>query len=146
MKPFIHADFLLETDTAQRLYHEVAALQPIIDFHCHLSAAQIAQNHCFRSITEIWLDGDHYKWRAMRANGVAERLCTGDGSDWDKFEAWAETVPATLRNPLYHWTHLELAFPFGINDRLLGPCTARGIFDACNERLREPDGKSGSGS
>ena len=138
MKPFIHADFLLETDTAKRLYHEVAAHQPIIDFHCHLSAAQIAQNHCFRSITEIWLDGDHYKWRAMRANGVSERLCTGDGSDWDKFEAWAETVPATLRNPLYHWTHLELAFPFGISDQLLGPGTARGIFDACNERLSEP--------
>lgn len=139
MKPFIHEDFLLETDTAKRLYHEVAAQQPIIDYHCHLPPDQIAQNHRFRSITEIWLDGDHYKWRAMRSNGVAERLCTGDGSDWEKFEAWATTVPATLRNPLYHWTHLELAFPFGIRDRLLGPSTARGIFDACNERLKEPE-------
>jgi glucuronate isomerase len=138
VKRFIHEDFLLETETARRLYHEVAAPLPIIDYHCHLPADQIAQNHRFRSITEIWLDGDHYKWRAMRANGEPERLCTGDGSDWEKFSAWARTVPATLRNPLYHWTHLELAFPFGIRDRLLNPDTARGIFDACNERLKEP--------
>jgi glucuronate isomerase len=138
MKPFIHEDFLLETDTARRLYHEDAADLPIIDYHCHLPPDQIAQNHRFRSITEIWLDGDHYKWRAMRANGEPERLCTGDGSDWEKFAAWARTVPATLRNPLYHWTHLELAFPFGISDRLLDPDTARGVFDACNERLKEP--------
>jgi glucuronate isomerase len=138
VKRFIHEDFLLETETARRLYHEVAAPLPIIDYHCHLPADQIAQNHRFRSITEIWLDGDHYKWRAMRANGEPERLCTGDGSDWEKFSAWARTVPATLRNPLYHWTHLELAFPFGVRDRLLNPDTARGIFDACNERLKEP--------
>jgi glucuronate isomerase len=137
VRPFIHEDFLLETETARRLYHEVAAPLPIIDYHCHLPPDQIAQNHRFRSITELWLDGDHYKWRAMRANGVPERLCTGDGSDWEKFEAWAATVPATLRNPLYHWTHLELAFPFMLEDRLLGPETARGIFDACNERLKE---------
>ena len=130
MKPFIHEDFLLETETARRLYHEVAASLPIIDYHCHLAPDQIAQNHRFRSITEVWLDGDHYKWRAMRANGVPERLCTGDGGDWEKFEAWAATVPATLRNPLHHWTHLELAFPFGIRDRLLGPQTARAILDA----------------
>ena len=138
MRSFIHEDFLLETDTARRLYHEVAAPLPIIDYHCHLPPDQIARNHRFRSITEVWLDGDHYKWRAMRANGVPERLCTGDGSDWQKFEAWASSVPATLRNPLYHWTHLELAFPFGIRDRLLDRKTARGIFDACNERLKEP--------
>ena len=138
MKSLIHEDFLLETDTARRLYHEVAAALPIIDYHCHLPPDQIADNHRFRSITEVWLDGDHYKWRAMRANGVPERLCTGDGSDWEKFEAWARTVPATLRNPLYHWTHLELAFPFGIRDRLLDQRTARSIFDACNERLKEP--------
>ena len=138
MKPFIHEDFLLETETARRLYHEVAAPLPIIDYHCHLPPDQIATNHRFRSITEVWLDGDHYKWRAMRANGTPERLCTGDGSDWEKFEAWARTVPATLRNPLYHWTHLELGFPFGIRDRQLGPDTARAIFDACNERLKEP--------
>jgi glucuronate isomerase len=138
VKAFIHEDFLLETDTARRLYHEVAASLPIIDYHCHLPPDQIAQNHRFRSLTEIWLDGDHYKWRALRANGVAERLCTGDATDWEKFAAWAETVPATLRNPLYHWTHLELAFPFGISDRLLNPSTARAIFDAANERLKEP--------
>jgi glucuronate isomerase len=138
VKPFIHEDFLLETETARRLYHEVAAPLPIIDYHCHLPPDQIAQNHRFRSITEIWLDGDHYKWRAMRANGVSERLCTGEASDWEKFAAWASTVPATLRNPLYHWTHLELAFPFGLRDRLLDPTTARAIFDAANERLKEP--------
>jgi glucuronate isomerase len=138
MKPFIHEDFLLETETAKRLFHEVAKPLPIIDYHCHLPPEQVASNHRFRSMTGIWLDGDHYKWRAMRTNGVAERLCTGDASDWEKFAAWAETVPATLRNPLYHWTHLELAFPFGIKDKLLDPATARGIFDACNERLKEP--------
>ncbi len=138
MKPFIHEDFLLETETARRLYHEVAEPLPIIDYHCHLPPDQIAQNHQFRSITEIWLDGDHYKWRAMRANGMSERLCTGNATDWEKFQAWAQTVPETLRNPLYHWTHLELAFPFGIRDRLLGPKTARAIFDATNERLKEP--------
>jgi glucuronate isomerase len=138
MKPFIHADFLLETETARRLYHDVAKPQPIIDYHCHLPADHIAQNHRFRSLTEIWLDGDHYKWRAMRAHGIPEQYCTGSASDWEKFAAWARTVPATLRNPLYHWTHLELAFPFGISDRLLNPDTARGIFDLCNERLAEP--------
>jgi glucuronate isomerase len=138
MKSFIHDDFLLETDTARHLYHEVAATQPIIDYHCHLPPDLIAENHRFRSITEVWLDGDHYKWRAMRTNGVAERYCTGDASDWEKFEAWARTVPYTLRNPLYHWTHLELAFPFGVSDRLLNESTARGIFDATNERLKEP--------
>ena len=138
MKPFIHDDFLLETETARRLYHEVAATQPIIDYHCHLPPDLIAKNHRFRSITEVWLDGDHYKWRAMRANGMDERYCTGNASDWEKFEAWARTVPFTLRNPLYHWTHLELAFPFGVTDRLLDESTARGIFDATNERLKEP--------
>ena len=138
MTAFIHEDFLLETETARRLYHEVAAPLPIIDYHCHLPPDLIAQDHCFRSLTEIWLDGDHYKWRAMRANGVAERLCTGDATDWEKFLAWAETVPATIRNPLYHWTHLELAFPFGIRDRLLSTGTARGIFDAANELLQQP--------
>ena len=139
MTAFTDGDFLLETETARRLYHEVAAPLPIIDYHCHLPPDQITQNHSFRSLTELWLDGDHYKWRAMRANGVAERLCTGDATDWAKFAAWAETVPATLRNPLYHWTHLELAFPFGIRDRLLNAGTARGIFDAANERLKEPE-------
>jgi len=129
-------DFLLETDVAVDLYHRFAEAQPIIDYHCHLPAARIAADHRFRSITEIWLDGDHYKWRAMRANGVAERYCTGDASDWEKFEAWARTVPDTLRNPLYHWTHMELRRPFGI-DEPLSPATARRIYDRCNERLLE---------
>ena len=108
MKPYIDDDFLLESKTARRLYHEVAQAQPIIDYHCHLSPALISKNHQFRNLYEIWLAGDHYKWRAMRSNGVAERLCTGDASDYEKYMAWAGTVPYTLRNPLYHWTHLEL--------------------------------------
>jgi len=136
MKPFIHDDFLLETDTARDLYHRVAKDLPIIDYHCHLSPDLMAADHRFRSITEIWLEGDHYKWRAMRANGVPERFCTGDASDWEKFEAWARTVPDTLGNPLYHWTHMELRRPFGI-DAVLSPATARAVFDRANERLRE---------
>jgi len=135
---FIHDDFLLETDLARDLYHRCVADLPIIDYHCHLPVQQIANDHQFRSITEIWLDGDHYKWRAMRANGVDERFCTGDASDWEKFEAWARTVPATLRNPLYHWTHLELKKPFGITE-LLDPRSARAIYDRCNEQLRQPE-------
>jgi len=134
---FIDDDFLLESDVAAELYHRYAAHQPIIDYHCHLSPAQMAADHRFRSITEIWLDGDHYKWRAMRSNGVAERFCTGEASDWEKFEAWARTVPDTLRNPLFHWTHMELRRPFGI-EALLTPATARAIYDRCNERLAEP--------
>ena len=137
MRPFIHDDFLLETDVAAELYHDHAENLPIIDYHCHLPVEQIAEDHRFRSITEIWLKGDHYKWRAMRANGVPERLCTGDASDWEKFEAWARTVPFTLRNPLYHWTHMELRRPFGIAE-LLDARTARDIFDRCNARLAEP--------
>jgi glucuronate isomerase len=135
MKPFIHDDFLLETEVARELYHGYVAGLPIIDYHCHLPVAQIANDHRFRSITEIWLEGDHYKWRAMRANGVDERLCTGDATDWEKFDAWARTVPSTLRNPLYHWTHLELKKPFGITS-LLDASSARAIFDRCNEQLR----------
>src|SRR5205823_5679371 len=130
-------DFLLESDVARDLYHHYAANLPIIDFHCHLPVTQLASNHQFRSITEIWLEGDHYKWRAMRANGVGERYCTGDASDWEKFEAWARTVPETLRNPLYHWTHMELRRPFGVSE-LLNERTARPIYDHCNELLRTP--------
>jgi glucuronate isomerase len=134
MKPFLDDDFLLESDTAAALYHEVAAKQPIIDFHCHLPPEQIASDHRFENLTRIWLDGDHYKWRAMRADGVSENLITGDAPDWQKFEAWARTVPHTLRNPLYHWTHLELRFPFGVKE-LLGPRTARAIYEHCNALL-----------
>jgi glucuronate isomerase len=133
---FLDEDFLLETETSRRLYHEVARDLPIVDYHCHLPVEQIARDHRFRSITEIWLDGDHYKWRAMRANGVPERLVTGQAPDWERFEAWARTVPATLRNPLYHWTHLELRNPFGVSG-LLSPETARTVFETCNRRLTE---------
>jgi len=136
MKPFMDEHFLLQTETAQKLYHEHAAKMPIIDYHCHLIPKMVADDHRFSSITEIWLGGDHYKWRAMRSNGVEERFCTGkDTSDWEKFEKWAETVPYTFRNPLYHWTHLELKTAFGI-DKLLNPETAKEIFDECNDKLR----------
>ena len=138
MEPFPSQDFLLETQVARHLYYEVAKDLPIIDYHCHLSPELIAENHRFRSITEIWLEGDHYKWRAMRANGVDERYCTGDASDWEKFEAWARTVPETLCNPLYHWTAMELKRPFGVSKPLSG-ATAKEIFDECNAQLREGD-------
>jgi glucuronate isomerase len=135
-RTFLDDEFLLESGIASDLYHRFAEPLPIIDYHSHLPVAQLAADHRFRSITEIWLDGDHYKWRAMRANGVAERDITGDASDWERFEAWARTVPDTLRNPLYHWTHMELRRPFGI-DVLLSPATAREVFERCNEWLRQ---------
>ncbi|MCO5946847.1 glucuronate isomerase [Mucilaginibacter flavidus] len=138
MKSFLNEDFLLDTKTAQRLYHEYAAALPIIDYHCHLPPDQIADDINFENITQIWLNGDHYKWRAMRANGVNESLITGNASDRKKFEQWAATVPYTLRNPLYHWTHLELQRYFGINE-LLSPATARKIYDECSEKLKSPE-------
>ena len=138
MKQFMDENFLLESKTAQELYHNHAANMPIIDYHCHLIPEMVASDHRFKSITELWLGGDHYKWRAMRTNGVEERFCTGkDTTDWEKFEKWAETVPYTFRNPLYHWTHLELKTAFGIT-KLLSPATAREIFDECNEKLQQP--------
>lgn len=137
-KAFIGEDFLLSTRQAQRLYHEHAAGLPIIDYHCHLDPRFIAENRQFATITEPWLEGDHYKWRAMRTCGVDERFITGDATPWEKFQKWAETVPQTLRNPLYHWTHLELRRPFGITDRLLGPDTARSIWEDCNALLAKP--------
>ena len=144
MKPFLDENFLLGTKTALRLYHDYAAAQPIIDYHCHLPPDQIANNHKFATLTEIWLSGDHYKWRAMRSNGVSERYCTGDASDWEKFEMWARTVPHTLCNPLYHWTHMELGRPFGVKGKLLDPTTAREIYDHCNAKLAQ-DGFSTQG-
>ena len=138
MKKFMDENFLLETQTAQELFHNHAAKMPIIDYHCHLIPEMVANDHKFKSITELWLGGDHYKWRAMRTNGVEERYCTGkDTTDWEKFEKWAETVPYTFRNPLYHWTHLELKTAFGI-EKQLSPKTAREIFDECNEKLNQP--------
>jgi glucuronate isomerase len=136
-QPFIHDDFLLETETARELYHGTAKDLPIIDYHCHLSPELMAKDHRFRSIAEIWLEGDHYKWRAMRTNGVPERFCSGDASDREKFEAWARTVPETLGNPLYHWTHMELRRPFGI-ETLLSPATAKELFDKTNACLAGP--------
>jgi glucuronate isomerase len=139
MKKFLDENFLLQSETAQRLYHEHAANQPIIDYHCHLIPSMVANDHQFKTLTEIWLGGDHYKWRAMRTNGVDERYCTGkDTSDWEKFEKWAETVPYTMRNPLYHWTHLELKTCFGI-EKLLSPKTAREIYDECTAKLQTPE-------
>lgn len=137
MKTFMDADFLLQTETAKELYHTHAAQMPIIDYHCHLDPQMVTEDHRFSSITELWLGGDHYKWRAMRTNGIAEHYCTGNASDWEKFEKWAETVPYTMRNPLYHWTHLELKTAFGI-EKTLNPSTAKEIYDICNERLKEP--------
>ena len=139
MKQFMDENFLLETATAQDLFHNHAAKMPIIDYHCHLIPEMVAKDHKFKSITELWLGGDHYKWRAMRTNGIDEKYCTGtDTSDWEKFEKWAETVPYTFRNPLYHWTHLELKTAFGITKQL-SPKTAREIFDECNEKLQQPE-------
>ncbi len=126
--------FLLDTDEARELYAAVRSL-PIIDYHCHLSPRDIAEDRQWETITELWLGGDHYKWRAMRAAGISERYVTGDASPWEKFEAWAHTVPLTLRNPLYHWTHMELRTAFGISETL-SPQTARRIYDECNRQLR----------
>ncbi|MBP9998371.1 MAG: glucuronate isomerase [Bacteroidales bacterium] len=136
---FINEDFMLSNVTARELYHESAEKMPIIDYHCHLVPQQIAENIQFRDITQLWLVdghyGDHYKWRAMRGNGVSEDYLTGGKhSSWETFEKWAETVPYTMRNPLYHWTHLELKRVFGI-DKLLKPETAREIFEECNAKL-----------
>ena len=135
--PFIHDDFLLQTKTARRLYHEYAERQPILDYHNHLPPRDIAGNRRFNNLFEIWLEGDHYKWRAMRANGVEERYCTGDAPPYEKFLAWAKTVPQTVRNPLYHWTHLELLRYFGITT-LLNEKTAPAIWEEANAQLATP--------
>ncbi|MBI3877843.1 MAG: glucuronate isomerase [Verrucomicrobia bacterium] len=135
---FIHDDFLLGTKTARRLYHQFAEPEPIFDYHCHLSPRDIAENRQFNNLFEIWLEGDHYKWRAMRANGVTERFCTGDAEPFAKFQAWAATVPHTLRNPLYHWTHLELARYFNITE-LLDESNAARIWNQTSEQLATPE-------
>lgn len=134
---YLDENFLLHSPYARRLFHEVAHDQPIIDYHCHLSPREIATNHRWNDLTDIWLAGDHYKWRLMRANGIDEDLVTGESSPREKFQAWAETVPYTLRNPIHHWTHLELRRYFGI-DLLLGPDTADEIWERANERLADP--------
>ena len=135
---FIHDDFLLSTKTARRLYHAFAEPEPILDYHNHLPPQDIAGNRQFKNLFEIWLEGDHYKWRAMRFNGVAERFITGDAAPLEKFKAWAATVPHTLRNPLYHWTHLELKRCFGI-DELLNESSAQRIWDETHRQLATPE-------
>ncbi|MFD0896029.1 glucuronate isomerase [Luteolibacter ambystomatis] len=136
--PYLDDDFLLHSPTARHLFHEVAKNQPILDYHCHLSPQEIATDHRWENLADIWLGGDHYKWRLLRANGIDEQLITGDASPRDKFQAWAETVPYTLRNPIHHWTHLELRRYFGI-DKLLSPATADEIWEKANARLAESD-------
>lgn len=135
MKPFLDENFLLNSKTAEILYHDYAKAMPIFDFHCHLSPKEIAENKRYRNITEIWLGGDHYKWRALRANGVEERFITGDASDKEKFLKWSETMPQCIGNPLYHWTHLELKRFFGI-EKLLSPQTAEEIWEQSNALLQ----------
>ncbi|MBW2513871.1 MAG: glucuronate isomerase [Deltaproteobacteria bacterium] len=136
MQSFLNEDFLLYTKAARFLFHEYAKDMPIFDYHCHLPVAEISDDVRFENLTRIWLLGDHYKWRAMRANGIEERLITGAATDYEKFEAWAQTVPKTLRNPLYHWTHLELKRYFGVTGKLLGPETAKEIYEQCSGKLQ----------
>jgi glucuronate isomerase len=135
MKDFLDKDFLLKTPTAKRLFHDYAADMPIIDYHCHLSPKDIAEDRIFNNIAEVWLHGDHYKWRAMRTKGVHESFCTGDKSDLEKFEQWAATVPYTMRNPLYHWTHMELQRYFNVTEQL-SPANAKAVYDHCSALLQ----------
>ncbi|MBC7006435.1 glucuronate isomerase, partial [Photobacterium sp. BZF1] len=140
MKDFLCDDFLLSNEIARVLYHDYAKDMPIYDYHCHLNPQEVAENRRFDNIGQMWLEGDHYKWRGMRSAGVPESLITGkETSDYDKYMAWAKTVPQTLGNPLYHWTHLELRRPFGITGKLFGPETADGIWHECNEMLASPE-------
>ena len=136
-KSFISVDFLLNNPTAEKLYNGYAKAQPVLDYHNHLSPQDIAEDRQFENITQIWIEGDHYKWRAMRANGIDEKYITGDATDLDKFQKWAETVPYTLRNPLYHRTHMELKMYFGIEELLNGDNAER-IYEKCTALLRTP--------
>ncbi|WP_342046403.1 glucuronate isomerase [Bacillus sp. OTU530] len=138
MKNFMDERFLLDTDTAIQLYQNAARELPIFDFHCHLNPQEVWENKPYENITQLWLGGDHYKWRVMRMNGIGERYITGDATDWEKFSAWAETVPHLIGNPLHHWTHMELKTFFGIEKRL-SPETAREIWEECNEKLQKPE-------
>jgi glucuronate isomerase len=138
MTSFMERDFLLNSCTARRLYHDFAAAMPIFDYHCHLPPQEIADDRRWDNLAEIWLGGDHYKWRALRTNGVDEKFVTGSASWEEKFAAWARTIPYTLRNPLYHWTHLELRRCFGV-DKVLSPATADEIYETCSALLRTPE-------
>lgn len=139
MKHFLCNDFLLSNKTSRQLYHDYAKDMPIYDYHCHLSIKDIAENRQFENLSQIWLASDHYKWRALRTAGIQEECITGKASDYDKYMAWAHTVPKTIGNPLYHWTHLELRRPFGITGQLFGPETANAIWHQCNELLATPE-------
>ncbi len=136
MKQFMDKDFLLSTDMAKKLYHDYAEVMPILDYHCHINPQEIYEDRKFDNITQVWLGGDHYKWRQMRSNGVAEKYVTGDGSDREKFQAWAETMPKLIGNPLYHWSHLELRRYFGYEGYLNGD-TAEEVWNLCNAKLQE---------
>ncbi|MFB5266477.1 glucuronate isomerase [Paenibacillus enshidis] len=136
MKSFMEPDFLLNTATAFELFENKVRQLPIFDFHCHLDPKEIWENKPYSNLTQLWLGGDHYKWRAMRMNGIGERFISGEAEDWEKFQAWAETVPHLVGNPLYHWTHLELRRFFGI-EKVLGPATAREIWEECNDKLQQ---------
>lgn len=138
MKTFMDKDFLLQTETAKILFHDYAAKMPIYDYHCHLDPKEIYENRRYKNITELWLEGDHYKWRAMRANGIDEYYITGEADDYSKFEKWAETVEKLIGNPLYHWTHLELKLYFGVDD-ILKRSTAKEIWEVCNRKIQNPD-------
>ena len=138
MKQFMDNNFLLSTQTAQKLYHDYAEKMPILDYHCHINPQEIASDRKFENITQVWLGGDHYKWRLMRSNGVDEHFITGDASDREKFQKWAETLPKAIGNPLYHWSHLELQRYFKYHDTLNAD-TAQEVWDLCNSRLQEED-------
>ena len=137
MKPFMDDDFLLSNDTAKTLYHEYAKKVPIIDYHCHINPQEIAEDRSFENITQVWLGGDHYKWRQMRTNGVDEHFVTGSASDYEKFEKWAATLQKAIGNPLYHWSHLELQRYFDYK-KPLTPATAPEVWDVCNKKLADP--------
>ena len=141
MKTFMNADFLLSTEMAKKLYHEYAKDMPIIDYHCHISPKEIYEDRTFENITQIWLGGDHYKWRQMRSNGVEERYITGNASDFDKFQKWAETLEMAIGNPLYHWSHLELKNYFGY-EGVLDRDTAKKVWQICNEKLKTMSARS----
>ena len=140
MKAFMDKDFLLDSDTAKKLYASYADMKniPVLDYHCHINPKEIFEDRRFKNITEVWLGGDHYKWRQMRTNGVDEKYITGDASDWEKFQKWAETLPLLIGNPLYHWSHLELRYYFGYQGNLNGD-TAKEVWELCNEKLSQDD-------
>ena len=141
MKNFMDKDFLLSNEISKKLYHEYSSVMPIIDYHCHINPQEIAEDKKFENITQVWLGGDHYKWRQMRSNGVEEKYITGDATDREKFQKWAETLEKAIGNPLYHWSHLELQRYFGYEGALNGE-TAEEVWNLCNEKLKTMSARS----